>query len=68
MASKQGPDPYKIIAALKKRVMELEATIIEKEMELQEAGERNETLLRLLDELGREKWSIQSELENLRGY
>jgi hypothetical protein len=58
----------KYIEALEDRLIQMKMDYDTQSRELKQEKDKNATLLRLMDELEREKWSFQSELENLRGY
>lgn len=56
------------IQTLQKEIEALKNTIASKDQIIEKQEERITRLRELMDELEREKWSYQSELENLRGW
>lgn len=53
---------------LELEMVEIKRELIQRTYDLELKDQRILTLESLMDDLEREKWSIQSELENLRGY
>jgi hypothetical protein len=53
---------------LELEINDIKRELIQKTYESALKDQRIQSLESLLDDLEREKWSIQSELENLRGY